>query len=49
MVEEEVQSQEHSVHNKSVSEEMNDEEEVEVEITRETTNQTRISSPEKPN
>jgi len=47
--EEEGQSQEHSSHNKSASEEMNVEEEVDVELTREIVEQTRVSSPEKPN
>lgn len=43
------QSQEHSIHSKSASEEMNDEEEVEAETTQEIVDQTRVTSPEKPN
>jgi len=47
--EEEGQSPEHSAHSKSAFEEMNNEEEVEEEATWEIADQTRVTSPEKPN
>lgn len=42
------QSQENSAHNKSISEEINDEVEVGAEATQEVANQTRVTSLEEP-
>ena len=41
-------SQENSAHNKSISEEINDEVEVGAEATQEVAGQTRVTSPEEP-